>query len=469
MRVAFLQNTWEELLGPLTLAEQLEREGHTARFFPEQIGWFRDLTSWKPDLVAMTATTGNHAWSLHAASLIKKHLTDAPPVVLGGPHPTFFPEIVEHPAIDAICRGEAELGFSALVSGTKAGQLPPDVPGFWIKRDDEIIRNDIGPLITDLDQIPFLRREHYRRFPFFRHAPFKRVITSRGCPFKCSYCYAHVYRDLVKGKGSFLRRRSVSHVIEECVYLKRNFKLKIFEFGDDVFTLDKEWFIEFADEYRKKVALPYFAMIHPTQIDDDIADGLKESGCSRVMFGVESGNTRVRREVMNRKIDEEQIRRCAALLRIRGIPFQTFNIVGSPTETIDEALDTLRLNREIRPCFSWCSIAQPYPGTQLEKIWRKEGGMSSRRGGQDAIKQSYFETSVIDSRDGNALANLQKLFGLLVRLPIPEQFVRRLITLPAENTYTILNKLYYGHHISRRNRLGLLYAIWVYLKYRKHY
>jgi len=469
MRVAFIQNLWEDFQGPLILTELLEREGHEVRFFLEERGWFQRLAAWEPEVVAASAITGNHLWILKAAEKIKTTLSPPPFVVMGGAHPTFFTSVIEHPAVDAICRGEGEVAFPRLLAETKGKRLPENIENFWVKRNGQIHKNDLGPLIKNLDDNPIPRRSLYADHPFLKNAPCKRTVTSRGCPFNCTYCFNHVYRTLMQGKGAYLRRRSVGHVLEELAYLKSRFGLRMVEFTDDVFTSEKEWFLEFASEYKRRINRPYWMLIHVTHIDEEIADTIKASGCTRVTFSIESGSERIRRDLMNKALKNDDILNCARLLRERDIPFQTFNMVGFPGETTEEAFETIRINKEIKPFYAWCSIVQPYPGTKLSKMCEEMGLLEHRSGRPEEIGTSWFHTSVILQKNRKALSNLQKFFGLLVKYPWIEPLIRVLIKFPPNGLFKYMHQFYYGYHMKNRNHLPFFFALRLYARYRKYY
>jgi anaerobic magnesium-protoporphyrin IX monomethyl ester cyclase len=468
-RVVFLQNVWEEHQGPLILAEILERIGHEVRFFLEERNWLPRLIAWRPDVVAASVTTGMQGWFLSAFERIKAASAAPPLTVMGGSHPTFFPEIVEHPAVDAICLGEAETAFPDLLASMSGSEFPTDVPNFWVKQDGRVFRNELGPIVTDLDQVPFSRRSFYRDYPFLASAPCKRIITSRGCPFKCTHCFNHAYRQMIKGKGPYVRRRSVGHVIAEIEYIRDRFRVETLEFGDDVFTADKKWFLEFCREYNKRIDLPFWLPTHANFLDEEIADALQNSKCRRVAFGIESGNRRIREEVLDKPLTEEAIRKCARLLHERKIRFQTLNMVGMPGETIENAFETVRLNQELKPYYAWCSIVQPYPRTRLEQACRDQKLLLSDSGAVDATPTSFFAPSVVNNADKNPMNNLQKFFGLIVRHPVLEPLVRRLIKRPPNKLFKLIHQIHYGYHVGRRNGFGLIFGIRLFFRHRRHF
>ncbi|MFP4477199.1 MAG: B12-binding domain-containing radical SAM protein [Desulfatibacillaceae bacterium] len=467
MRVAFIQDIWEELYGTTLLAEILGREGHEVRFFLDRRDRMARLRQWNPDVCGFYVSSASARQALEAAARVKAVLVGGTKVVFGGPHPTFFPEVIRHPAVDAVCRGEAERGFVQLLDGSGSGVLNPNAENFLVKVGGTITENRIGPLVADLDSLPIPRRSHYAQYPLLRDAPLKRVMSSRGCPFSCSYCYNEQYRNLVRGKGPYLRRRSVDNVIGEIEYLRDAFGMRAVEFMDDVFALDKKWLFEFAERYPRRVGLPYLAMVHARQVDEAVAEALAESGCSRIMFAIESASPGIRRDILRKDLSNGEIERCASLLTRYGVRFMTYNMVGAPTETEQDILDTIRLNQRLGPVYAWCSIAQPYAGTRLGEIARETGLMEE--GAESRLTGSVFNRSILALPHKNRVENYHKLFGIAVRFPKTLPLIRRLVRLPANPVFRALHKLHYGWHTVRRNRFTLGHTLRLYWKYRKYY
>lgn len=469
MRIAFVQSMWEEISGPLLLAQVLESQGHRVRFFLPQRGWFRDMARFRPRVLAFSLCTGQQPWALSVAARAKKLLPGPPLVVLGGPHPTFFPDVIRHPAVDAICRGEGELSFPRLLAGVENGSFPADVSNFWVKKDGGIIKNPLGPLVRDLDRLPIpSRRQLYDHYPFLRTSPFKKTSAGRGCPFNCAFCFNRKYKSMVKGKGPYVRLRSVAHLVEEVCYLKREFGLSHIDFNDDIFTLDKTWLAEFAEEFGKRAGISYSCNVHVRYMDEDVAGMLKGSGCSVVKFGVETADEERRKSLLCKETTNEQIRRCARLLHGRGLRFQTYNILGLPWEGFSDLKKTLRLNQEIAPAYAWSSLAQPYPGTRLAELCREQGRVREENG-ECAVSMSWFETSVLDIPGRDRIVNLQKFFAFLVRHPRFEPLAGLLIRLPPNIFFRFFSQAVYGFTMRRVARVGWLRSLRVFLKNRRHY
>jgi radical SAM superfamily enzyme YgiQ (UPF0313 family) len=469
MRVVFFQNIHEELTGPLLLADLLQQRGHEVRFVLRQRGWLRRLRRLAPKLVAASVCSGDHHRLLQMADRIKASLRPAPWVVLGGPHPTHFPEIIEHPAVDAICRGEGDLAFPDFVDRCAAGALPGDVPGLWVKAAGRIHKNEPGPLVADLDAQPFpSRRQLYDDYPHLRRFPYRKTITARGCQFDCSYCSNHALRALARGKGRYLRRRGVRHVVDELKYLRDTFGCSYVDFNDDIFNRDRRWVLRFCQIYGRELGIPFGCNIHVRFLDLEQARALKEAGCNIAKFGLESGDQDLRRMVLNKTVTDEQILRAGEILHRAGLPFQTYNMIGLPGETIDQAFETVRLNQRIRPSYAWCALAQPLPGTRLARLFA-ERGQQPLSGLMDQFPVSWFHRSLLPPGQRGAMENLQKLFALVVRYPGLEPLARRAIRLPPNPAFRALSQAFFGLTKRELVDIGWWQVLGMYLRLRAQY
>jgi anaerobic magnesium-protoporphyrin IX monomethyl ester cyclase len=427
-KVVFVQDFWFEYLGPIYLTEVLEQAGHTVEAIvePSLRKLIRKLSSRRPDVVAFYCTTGTHQWVLSAAQLAKQQHRGAVTAV-GGPHPTFFPEMVESDGIDVICRGEGEGAMLDLVECVASGGDYERIPNLWVKsRNGEIIRNEVRDLIADLDSLPFNRRRLYRHYWLLRTSPSKHFVTARGCPYQCSFCFNHRNMELYRGKGTYLRRHSPERVVEEIRYVRRQYGLTSVRFDDDLFILDPPWLFEFLEMYAREIGLPYFCTVRANSMTEEIAEALGSTGCHSAYFGIESGNDFLRNDVLRKGITPAQIERAADLLKRRGVKVGTFNMLGLPGETVDQAFETVHLNQRIRPHFVWASLVQPYPRTALAEYCVREGYLGEDAG-LGSIYSSYFKQGVLRNPVARQLENLQKLFAVAVRHPRLEAVLRRLI------------------------------------------
>lgn len=229
-RIAFVQNLAYEYLGIMYLSSVLKEKNHAVEIFIEHGQGVktlqREIEAFNPMIVGFPCTSGMHLWALQMARAIKKN-TPGTFIILGGPHPTFFPEIIMEAAVDIICRGEGEGALLELAERVDKREDFTHIDNLWVKNDGEIIKNEVRFLVSDLDIIPFPDRCLYIKKYSFLNSSRKSFITGRGCPFDCTYCFNRAFKKIYNGKGSFLRRRSVDNVIDEMKEVKKRFGLKM--------------------------------------------------------------------------------------------------------------------------------------------------------------------------------------------------------------------------------------------------
>ena len=458
MKIAWLQNTWTENLGSAWISAVLKSKGHSSEFFIEQSGWQKDLKQYGPELIAFSCTTGIHCWALETARRIKREGPERVPVLMGGSHPTFYPEVVYEEGIDIICRGEGEEAVVELVEALTDKTDITKIRNLWVKRDGRVFQNDLRPLIADLDCLPHPDRGYCDKYSVLKQFPYKSVLTGRGCPYGCSFCFNAELRNSYQGKGKYLRRRSVGKVIEEIRELKGRYGLGSVRFVDDIFTLNKDWLREFAPIYRREIGLPFTCNVKPELMDEEVAGLLKASGCRLALFGIESGSERIRNEILNKKLSDQEIISCASRLREYGIRFATFNIIGSPGEKLSDALATVEINQRIGTRYPWCSLMQFYPGTKIYQIARSQGVLEegSKEGkGPKVSGMTYFRDTQLVQDNKSELINLHRFFVILVRFPFLTRLILPLIKLRPNFLFDLVFLFSYAYITLRRSELGL--------------
>jgi radical SAM superfamily enzyme YgiQ (UPF0313 family) len=173
--------------------------------------------------------------------------------------------------------------------------------------------------------------------------------------------------------------RSPQNVINEILDLKKKYELKLVSFPDDSFTHDKKWLLEFCDLYKKQIRLPFICLARVENITDQVCRALKEANCTVIEMGVESGSEKIRKDVLNRHMSNEQIVNAFKLCKKYGIKTFSFNMVGIPYEKKEDMMKTIALNRIIQPEDVQVTIFQPYPGSELYKRTMEKGWISQKR------------------------------------------------------------------------------------------
>ena len=427
-RLLFLQNLQYEFLGPMYIAAAAKRRGHSCRLaLGNSIEDFEPaIQSFKPDLLGFSIMTGSHRWALNIARKAKQRFQL--PNIFGGAHPTFFPQFLNEHGVDMIVKGEGEEATCEVLDAFSENKNVEFIKNLGFKRNDTAHLNDLRNLPPDLDVYPFPDRDLYLELEGKMDRSIQNVLTSRGCPFHCSFCFEDAMRDMYKGKGKYVRLRQISKVIEECAELKERTNPRMIYFADDLFGMDKKWLYEFMVAFRKEVGLKFICLVRADIVASDplYARKLAEGGCENVFFGIESGNENLRNKVLVKKTTDQEIYDAARLLHDVGIKFRTYNIMGLPGETLADAYKTVQLNIKIKTDFPWCSIFSPIPGVALTDHAIAQGYLSPDFNGSD-INQSFFLDNTLKLENKREIENLQKFFQTAVQFPRTFPLIKRLI------------------------------------------
>lgn len=324
---------------------------------------------------------------------LKKHFDT--PIVWGGIHPTYRPEQCLN-YCDIVCIGEGEYAVVELAEKMSRGIDYIDIKNFWFKSNGGIKKNEQGPIVQNLDELPIVDYEienHYvydwrskdiipidkeimtEQFPklaYFndKHLVTYRTMTSRGCPHRCSYCASSAMMKL--------RRRSVDNVIEELQVILNQFNsIEIISFFDDTFfAAPVEYFEEFSNKYKKKIGLPFHAQCSPTTISGKKMDLLVDAGLFYTEMGIQTGSERIKK-MYRRVVSNQRMIDAAALINRFSskmlIP-DYHVILDNPWETNDDVMDTLRLLLSLPGKFKLqISSLVLFPGTDLNKKAQEEG------------------------------------------------------------------------------------------------
>ncbi len=385
------------------------------------------VKSYQPDMLCYSVTTGKHVYYRDLNLQIKNQTESKALSVFGGPHVTFFPEFCLEPGVDVGVRGE---GFDAIVEiacslekGHKLDNLFNIVVGNH--------KNELRPLMPKSNLL-FPDRELIYKYLHNYNNPIKNVMCSFYCPMMCNYCYNKQYKAMYGITVAEIR--PVSNVIEEIQELKQ-YPLELIFFQDDIFPIyKKEWLSYFCILYRK-IHIPFHIQVRAEMLSEDIIKQLKDVGLHGVTFAIESGNTELRNNVLNRKMSDEVILKNADLLHKYGIKLRTENMIGFPGETWGTAMETLKLNVECKPDIGWASLYQPYPGTELGDKCIEDGLFD---GDMDSISENFFDKYRIKGDNGKRFERLQKLFSLIVLYPRLRWFANLLTSLPFDRLYRIV-------------------------------
>lgn len=459
----FVQDVLFDYFGPMYISAVLRSKGHSCDLLvlAEEKNIFAKIAAIKPQALLVSTMTGSHKTYLEFIREFKKRFKI--PVVMGGPHATFFPEVLKNPEIDYICVGEGEGLIADFADAISTGKRVTDIPNLGYKRKGKTIYNPVRNFIADLDSIPFADRElYYRRYPKLARYPTKRIFGTRGCPYKCTFCFNHAYILAYAGKGIYIRRRSAQNIIQEILEMHMKYPIQTVRFPDDSFTINKAWLLNFLSLYKEKVPLPFTCLTRGNELDEEVVAALKAANCINVFFGIETGNEKYRNEVFAKALTNKDIIKAARNLRKYNISFGTYNMIGLPGETLEDAFNTIRLNARIKSQLPTCTILQPYPKTAIAEYAMHHGYLHTDYSADDF---SYMTSgSVLKIPFIKELTNLNSFFLTAVRFPRLIPVIKILIKLPPNPLFRALSFLSMG--IARLKAQNLSYVEGVKLAFR---
>ena len=326
----------------------------------------RQVAERKPDLIGITCPTPAFYIIQELCLALKEQQPDAT-LILGGPHPTALPEqsLVETQS-DVVVIGEGELTFLELVENLITGKALDDVAGLAFIKDGKFIQTTGRELITDLDMLPFpakdlLPLEQYYLPPTkrIREGKATNMLTSRGCPYPCTFCNARAFW------GKKTRIRSIPNVLDEIQECVEVYELTEFSFHDELFTLRKDRVMEMCQGILdRKLDISWTCMARSGSVNPKLLAAMKKAGCGKIGFGFESGNQGML-EHMKKKESLENGLRSVRFCQETGIDVAGAFILGHPGETEETIKDTIRFAIELNVDSAAFFIAIPYPGTEL--------------------------------------------------------------------------------------------------------
>lgn len=334
------------------------------------------------DVVGLTAMTFTIIDVMMTCRLIREVKPSAK-IILGGPHTHLFPkETIRHEEVDFLMQGEGEIAFTDFLSKLETPEAWSTVHGlvYIDPATGKIENNGIAPSTDDLDSLGFPARhkvpvEHYRSL-LGRKNIVTTMFTSRGCPFRCTFC-DRPFSPVISG----FRWRSATHIADE---MEKCLEMGVEEafIYDDTFTVRKDRVYQLCDEIiSRKLKFTWDVRAHVNTVTKDLLKRMHEAGCDRIHFGVEVGNDRMMKEI-RKNTNVEKVKTAFRHAKEAGMETLGYFMIGQQTETIDDINDTMRLAKELNPNYAHFTIFCPYPGTEIymkgiesgtikEDVWRK--------------------------------------------------------------------------------------------------
>lgn len=359
--------------------------------------------------------------------------------IFGGPHPTLMPEIIHESGVDCVCRGEGELAMAELFDRMSRKESISDIENLWVKRNGDVFKNPLRPLIQDLDTLPFPDSKIFSRTGSLEQGKIH-IITSRGCPYECSYCAQPAYNRLYGNEQRIVRRRSPGNVIAEIREIKKTTRLTFIKFEDDLFISSPKWIDDFCDLYKKEINVPFFCYVRAELVNSKIVKRLKEAGCRTISMGIETADGYLRKTILKRTAAKDAIIKAARIIKEEGLMLEGLNMVGIPKGSLESDIQTLELNIQCNVDYSNTKLFMPYPGTDIYDFVLKEGLLSDKPFSSFWRSALRFKTE----REKRAIENLHKFFSLAVRFPCLLPIIKRIIYFPFGRLYILISLTWEG-------------------------
>jgi len=403
-----------EPLGLAYIAAMLEQDNHMVEIIDcvaenlDALQVVSQIEKSSPEIVGISAFTPTIQEAQRLTKVIKSILPSVT-VVLGGIHPTIFPEqVMQNREVDFVVVGEGEYTMRNLVKALESQEGLSDIHGIVYRRNNQVVFNAPSFLEKNLDNLPIPARHLLpmdRYGPFIaKHRPARSMISSRGCPYQCVFCS----RDI---SGTKYRLRSVSNVIEEIKILVDRYGAKEIDFQDPVFGLNQSWIKEFCQRLiEEKLDVAWSALTRVDLIDENLLRSMRRSGCWMLYYGIEAGDQGLL-DAIKKNVKLQDIRKSVNLTRKAGIRVWGSFMFGLPSETPELAEKTLQFAKSLPLDFASFHLTTPFPSTEL---WR-EASEWGRLKMDDFSKFTQLNPVFIPYGWGNGEAKLQEMLGRAFR------------------------------------------------------
>ena len=333
----------------------------------------RKIEKSNPDLVAFSVYTGTFKWAVDIAREIKRKLDVK--TVFGGVHVTLVPEIViREKSIDFLIVGEGEEAFVELLEALETHKQPQAIKNLWRRMDGEVIKNTLRPPVKDLDALPLPDKELFEKD--INYGDDYLIMTSRGCPYNCSYCCESYYNALYDRK--FFRRRSVDSVLHELTTMKKRYNFKEVMFNDSIFFTNLPWLKTLLEKYRTRIGVPFRCFGRVNAFSEEVAELLKSAGCYAIEFGIQTLNEPLRKNILNRPENNQDSRNAFALCDTYGISYDIDHMFGLPEEKEEDHAYAARVYGNLKHLNRVkCHNLMYFPKLAITSLAEKKGILSS--------------------------------------------------------------------------------------------
>lgn len=359
--------------GLFTLASEAIDAGHQVKVLNlSAFAWSEMLhvvAELDADVFGMSCWTANRRGVLFTADAIRAAHPNAH-IVIGGPHATPFavPILERCASIDTVALGESEATFLELLRRIEAGEPTTEIPGSAYRKQDEVHLAPSRPALKQLDE---LTSPQY-------YFPTHILMTSRGCPWQCTFCGA----ETTWGRG--FRGHSVPYVVDSIEHALSKLPVKMIQIKDDTFTANKKRALAICQEIRRrKLNFLWSCDTRVDVLDAELLLEMRRAGCQRLSLGVESGSDEILNNI-DKKITADEIVSATNLAKAVGIQVRYFMMLGNRGETRETFAATLRFLDQALPHQYVFSCLSVYPGT---------------RDFQDAVRNGWLDPNIFFESD----------------------------------------------------------------------
>lgn len=435
------------MLGLAYIAASLRDQGHRVKIVDYEVhgktfrDFQRDLLTYVPDVVGMTAYITNMQRCAKLAEMSKRTNPDAT-VIMGGPQVSIFPDSgMNCSAVDLCVLSEGEIVIRNVMNALANGSGFGDIKGVVYRRKDgKVVNNGRETLVDNLDILPLPALDLYDMDAYFppvyvRGRNVANMMTSRGCPFKCTFCETKLTF------GRTFRYHSTERVINEIKQLiQRGFKS--IQFYDDIFTINKRRTKELCRAIIEKgIRIQWQCFTRTDCVDNELLALMKRAGCYTISFGAETGNDELMR-LLKKSLTVAQNRKGIRLAKRNGILTNSSFMLGIPTETREQSLKTIKFALTSGLDYAVFPILEPYPGTALWADAHKYGTFDSSGKYQNNLMANVSDVWIPNGRTREELEQLAHLA------------MRRFYLRPKQMMRALLN----FYHLPLRRALRYLWA-----------
>jgi len=344
------------------------------------------MASSKPDIVGISSIAPCKIGStFRVAEIAKEYESDLKVMVGGQLSAASVNDVLSNPNIDIVVRGEGEITAAELLDRLQNNSKFEDVKGISFRKDGKIVHNPDRPFIKDLDSLGFPDIESLMGLQTYRSVDLGIIMTSRGCPYGCSFC------GLKDFWGRRIRCRSIENVIEEVLRLKEKFNVQYFSFWDAVFTFNRKRTIQLCRKLLETDSeIKWECVTRIDLFDSELIQQMKKAGCQKIRIGIESGSDRILKH-LKKGFTTNLIRKQAEILKANKMTWSAYLMFGTPEEKEDDIVETINLIKEIEPSFVTIGTFYPIPDTEIFNELENRGELPK------AVDYNKLSTKVLSS------------------------------------------------------------------------